>query len=63
MRRRLQFELSAQKCERTPDALRQWIGEFGAQTSSLDANQMDELAEELDAMRVTTALNLSGGGA
>ncbi|MPW22242.1 hypothetical protein GCT13_36800 [Paraburkholderia sp. CNPSo 3157] len=59
MRRRLQFELSAQKGENVPDAVLQWISEFGAQTSFLDAEQVGELAEELDAMRVTIASNVS----
>jgi hypothetical protein len=60
MRRRLQFELSAQKGENVADALRQWISEFGAQTSFLHAEQVDGLADELDAMRVTIASNVSG---
>ncbi|AXF06256.1 DUF6880 family protein [Paraburkholderia hospita] len=60
VRRRLQFELSAQKGENVADAVHQWISEFGAQTSFLDAEQVGELAEELDAMRVTIASNVSG---
>jgi hypothetical protein len=59
MRRRLQFELSAQKGENVADAVRQWVSEFGAQTAFLDAEQVGELAEELDAMRVTIASNVS----
>ncbi|MEM5387805.1 hypothetical protein VSR68_30030 [Paraburkholderia phymatum] len=59
MRRRLQFELSAQKGESVAVAVRQWISDFGTQTSFLDAEQVRELAEELDAIRVTIASNVS----
>ncbi|MGU7773711.1 DUF6880 family protein [Burkholderia sp. MR1-5-21] len=59
MRRRLQFELSAQKDENIVAAVREWISEFGAQTSFLDAEQVGELAEELDGMRVAIASNVS----
>jgi hypothetical protein len=58
VRRRLQFELSAQKGENIAAAARQWISEFCAQTSFLEAEQVGELAEELDAMRVTIASNV-----
>jgi hypothetical protein len=59
IRHRLQFELSAQKGENIADAVRQWISELGAQTSFLDAEQVGELAEELDAIRVIIASNVS----
>ena len=59
MRRRLQVELSAQKGENVADAVRQWISELRAQTSFLDSEQVGELAEELDAMRVTIASTVS----
>ncbi|MBU6489360.1 MAG: hypothetical protein KGQ57_16290 [Burkholderiales bacterium] len=58
MRRRLQFELSAQKGENMFDAVRQWISELGEQTSRLDAEQVGELAGELDAMRVAIVSNV-----
>ena len=51
MRRRLQFELAAQKGENVSAAVHQWIGELGEQTSLLDAEQFGELAGELDAIR------------
>ncbi|WP_233860273.1 DUF6880 family protein [Paraburkholderia sp. HD33-4] len=60
MGRRLQFELSAQKGENLAASARQWISAFGAQTSFLEAEQVGELAEELDAMRVTITSNVSG---
>jgi hypothetical protein len=51
---------SVQHGENAADAVRQWISEFGAQTSFLVAEQVGELAEEIDAMRVTIASNVSG---
>ncbi len=59
MRRRLQFELAAQKGENVATAVRQWISEFGEQTSFLDPAQVSELSAELDAMRVTIASSVS----
>lgn len=59
MRRRLQFELSAQRGEDVAASVGQWISEFGEQTSFLDAQQVDETAEELDAMRVAIASTIS----
>jgi hypothetical protein len=59
MRRRLQFELAAQKGENISAAVHQWIGELGEQTSLLDAEQVGELAGELDAMRVAIISNVS----
>lgn len=58
IRRRLQFELSAQKSENLSDAVHQWISELGEQTSFLDAEQVGELAGELDAMRVAIVSNV-----
>lgn len=58
-RRRLQFELSALKGEDIPAAVHEWITEFGEQTSFLDAEQVGELAEELDAMRSAIAAHVS----
>ncbi|SMF05003.1 hypothetical protein SAMN06295900_102120 [Trinickia caryophylli] len=58
MRRRLQFELSAQKGENMSDAVHQWISELGEQTSFLDAEQAGEPARELDAMRVAIVSNV-----
>lgn len=59
MRRRLQFDLSAQKGENMSAAVHQWISELGEQTSLLDAEQVGELAGELDAMRVAIVSNVS----
>jgi hypothetical protein len=59
MRRRLQFELSAQRGEDVAASVGQWISEFREQTSFLDAEEVDETAEELDAMRVAIASNIS----
>ncbi len=59
MRRRLQFELAAQKGEDVAAAVHQWISEFGEQTSFLDAEQVDELSAELDAMRGAIASSVS----
>lgn len=58
MRRRLQFELSAQKGENMSDAVHQWISELGEQTSLLDTEQVGESAWELDAMRVAIVSNV-----
>lgn len=43
VRRRLQFELSAQRGENMSAAIHQWISELGEQTSLLDAEQVGEL--------------------
>ncbi|WP_007740207.1 DUF6880 family protein [Paraburkholderia hospita] len=51
---------SVQHGENAADAVRQWISEFGAQTSFLVAEQVGELAEEIDTMRVNIASNVSG---
>jgi hypothetical protein len=59
MRRRLQFELSAQRGEDVAASVGQWISEFGEQTLFLDAGEVDETAEELDAMRVAIASTIS----
>jgi hypothetical protein len=59
MRRRLQFELSAQRGEDVAASVGQWISEFGEQASFLNAEEADETAEELDAMRVAIASNIS----
>lgn len=59
MRRRVQFELSAQKGENASAAVHQWISELGEQTSLLDAEQVGELAWELDALRVAIVWNVS----
>jgi hypothetical protein len=58
MRRRLQFELSAQKNENVSEAVRRWISELREQTSLLDADQVDELARELDAIRAAIVSNV-----
>jgi hypothetical protein len=58
MRRRLQFELSAQKSENVPEAVRRWISELREQTSFLDADQVDELSRELDAIRAAIVSNV-----
>ena len=46
MRRRLQFELSAQKNENMPEVIRRWISELREQTTFLDAEEIDELARD-----------------
>ncbi|AGK48733.1 hypothetical protein BTI_1409 [Burkholderia thailandensis MSMB121] len=58
MRRRLPFELSAQKGENMSAAVHHWISELGEQTSLLDAEQVGELAAELDAIRVAIVSNV-----
>ena len=58
-RRRLQFELSVLKGEDIPAAVHEWITEFGEQTSFLDTEQIGELAEELNAMRIAIAAHVS----
>lgn len=52
MLRRLQFELTVQKGENVVAAVREWITDFSEQTSFLDAEQLSELAGELDAIRL-----------
>lgn len=59
MRRRLQFELSAQKHGNISEAVAQWISELSEQTSFLDAKQVNELAREVEAMRVAIVSNVS----
>ena len=59
MRRRLPFELSAQKGENMSAAVHHWISELGEQTSLLDAERAGELAGELDAIRVAIVSNVS----
>lgn len=59
MRRRLQFELSAQKYENVPEAARRWISELSEQTSLLDTGQVDELARELEDLRAAIVSSVS----
>ena len=58
MQRRLQFELSAHKNKKMPEAVRRWISELREQTSFLDAEEIDELARELDDMRAAIVSNV-----
>ncbi|CAN7752184.1 hypothetical protein LJR296_006665 [Cupriavidus necator] len=60
LRRRLRFELAAPRGESMVAAVREWIGELAAQTSFLDAEQLRELAAELDAIRVAIASSIAG---
>ncbi|MGO4328910.1 DUF6880 family protein [Cupriavidus sp. 2TAF22] len=60
LRRRLRFELAAPHGENMVAAVREWISELGAQTSFLDAEQLSELAAELDAIRVAIASSIAG---
>ncbi|MDR5806341.1 DUF6880 family protein [Caballeronia sp. LZ001] len=60
VRRRLQFEVSSQRGEDVAPSVDQWICEIGEQTSFLDAQEVDETAEELDAMRVAIVSDISG---
>lgn len=59
LRRRLQFELAAPRGENMVVAVRKWIGELAAQTSFLGAEQLSELAAELDAVRVAIASSIA----
>ncbi|MBB5445633.1 MULTISPECIES: DUF6880 family protein [unclassified Paraburkholderia] len=59
MRRRLQFELSAQKKENVSETVHRWISDLSEHTSFLDAEQVDELARELEAMRAAIVSNVS----
>lgn len=59
LRRRLHFELSAQKGENVPKVIRRQICELREQTSFLGAEEVDELARELDDMRATIVSNVS----
>jgi len=51
MQRRLYFELYVQKGGNVVAATREWIDEFSGQTLFLDAEQIREVAWELDAIR------------
>lgn len=59
LRRRLRFELAALRGENLVAAVREWISELAAQTSFLGAEQLSELAAELDAIRVAIASSIA----
>lgn len=59
MRRRLQFELAVQKNENILEVVDRWINDLSKQTSFLDAQQVDELARELEAIRAAVVSNVS----
>ena len=59
IRRRLQFELSAQQNDNVPEVIRRQISEFREQTSFLGAEEIVELARELDDIRATIVSSVS----
>ncbi|HEX7684050.1 MAG TPA: hypothetical protein VF446_11045 [Trinickia sp.] len=58
MRRRLQLELFAQK-DNVPEVIRRWISELREQTSFLGAEEVGQLARELDDIRATIVSDVS----
>jgi hypothetical protein len=59
MRRRLQFELSAQENENVPETVHRWISDLREQTWFLGAEKVDEVARELEAVRVAIVSDVS----
>jgi hypothetical protein len=59
MQRRLYFELYVQKGGNVVTATREWIDEFSRQTSFLDAEQIREVAWELDAIRAVIVTHVA----
>ena len=58
MRRRVQFELSAQN-DNVPEVIRRWINELREQTPFLGAGEVGQLARELDDIRASIVSNVS----
>uniref|UniRef100_UPI003F494511 DUF6880 family protein n=1 Tax=Cupriavidus yeoncheonensis TaxID=1462994 RepID=UPI003F494511 len=59
LRRRLRFELATPRSDSMVATVREWILELGAQTSFLGAEQLSELAAELDAIRAAIAASIA----
>jgi hypothetical protein len=59
MWRRLHFELTVQKGADVVAAAHEWIKELSQQTSLLDAEQISELARELDAIRAAIVTHVA----